>query len=78
MQFQADLLDLPVERPRMIETTALGAVLLAGLGAGVWPDVEGLPISTSPPTRFEPRMDDSERDSLLSGWRDAVRRTRSG
>lgn len=74
MEFQAGLLGIPVERPRLIETTALGAVLLAGLGAGIWPSVEQLPELSSQFTRYQPQMDDATRERHLSGWREAVAR----
>jgi glycerol kinase len=76
MEFQAGLLGLPVERPRLIETTALGAVLLAGLGAGIWPSAGQLPDPSAALTRYEPSMDDTTRDRHLSGWREAVARAR--
>jgi glycerol kinase len=77
MEFQAGILNLPVERPRLIETTGAGAALLAGLGAGVWPSEAGLPSPPSAMRRVEPAMGAEERERLLAGWRDAVRRTRS-
>jgi glycerol kinase len=72
MQFQADVLGVPVERPDMVETTALGAAGLAGLAAGVWSNAEEF-ISTRRFTSFEPRMDRSVSDGLMSGWHRAVR-----
>jgi glycerol kinase len=74
-QFQADLLGIPVRRPRQTETTALGAAFLAGLGAGLWKDVdlEGL---WKLDREFEPRMSRDEADSLQSRWREAVERSR--
>ncbi len=73
MQFQADILELPVKRPRMLETTALGATGLAGLATGVWPDAEAFGASRPEPDRFQPRMSERERDHLLAGWGRAVR-----
>ena len=70
MQFQADLLGARIVRPRNIESTSLGAALLAGVGAGLW---QTPPIS--PPWKiFRPRMSASHRAALLAGWRDAVAR----
>ena len=71
MQFQADVLGVPVERPDMVETTALGAAGLAGLGAGVWRDTDEF-LATRRFTRFEPRMDRGSAQSLLHGWERAV------
>lgn len=75
MQWLADLLDAPVDRPAVLETTALGAAWLAGRQAGVWPDEEGFAKSWRRERRFEPAMDASIRARKLAGWRDAVRRT---
>jgi glycerol kinase len=72
MQFQADLLDVPVERPRMIETTALGAAFLAGLAAGVWSSREEIGKSFKVGKRFEPKMKADERERHLAKWRRAV------
>jgi glycerol kinase len=74
-QFQADLLGIPVRRPRQTETTALGAAFLAGLGAGIWSDgdLEGL---WKLDREFEPKMSRDEADSLQSRWREAVERSR--
>jgi len=72
MQFQADLLDVPVERPRMIETTALGAAFLAGLATGFWKDREEIRKTWKVGKRFEPRMKATEREAHLAKWRRAV------
>jgi glycerol kinase len=72
MQFQADLLDVPVERPRMIETTALGAAFLAGLATGVWKDREEIRRAWKVGKRFEPKMKPTEREAHLAKWRRAV------
>ncbi len=72
MQFQADLLDLPVERPDMVETTALGAAGLAGLALGVWNSSAEF-LSGRRFTRFEPEMAPAERQQRLDEWRRAVR-----
>jgi glycerol kinase len=76
-QFLADILEVPVERPAVIETTALGAACLAGLEVGLYPSLEALAGSWRCERRFEPRMSASERERLYAGWQDAVRRTRS-
>jgi glycerol kinase len=72
MQFQADLLGVPVERPRMIETTALGAAFLAGLAAGVWQGRDEIRRAWRAGKRFEPRMSAEERAQHLGKWRRAV------
>jgi len=74
MQFQADILDVPVERPDMIETTALGAAGLAGLCSGVWPHAEGF-LSTRRFDRFTPAMTRDAARQHLAGWHRAVRAT---
>jgi glycerol kinase len=77
MQFLADMLGAPVDRPKVLETTALGTAYLAGLAAGVCPPPDEFAKSWALERRFEPRMADDERDRRYAGWRDAVRRTRS-
>lgn len=72
MQFQADLLGVPVERPRMIETTAFGAAFLAGLATGVWKDREELRRNWGIGRRFEPKMSPAEREAHLARWKRAV------
>jgi glycerol kinase len=72
MQFQADLLGLPVERPDMVETTALGAAGLAGIEAGVWPSA-GAFVSSRRVSRFTPGRSREEVDEWYEGWRRAVR-----
>jgi glycerol kinase len=76
-QFLADILDVAVERPAVIETTALGAAYLAGLEVGLYPSLEALAGTWRCERRFEPQMSAPERQRLYAGWRDAVRRTRS-
>jgi glycerol kinase len=71
MQFQADVLDIPVERPDLIETTALGAAGLAGLALGVWRSTEEF-LQGRKFTRFEPRMGARDRAAGLAGWKRAV------
>ncbi|TIW98912.1 MAG: glycerol kinase GlpK [Mesorhizobium sp.] len=77
MQRLADILDAPVDRPTILETTALGAAWLAGSKAGVWPDAKKFAKSWALERRFQPDMDTSTRSTKLAGWRDAVRRTLS-
>ncbi|MFN0062891.1 MAG: glycerol kinase GlpK [Myxococcaceae bacterium] len=74
MQFQADLLDVPVVRPAQLDSTAVGAALLAGLGAGIWAGVDALPVASRRPTVFRPKMAAPERDRHLALWRRAVER----
>ncbi|MGZ8391522.1 MAG: glycerol kinase GlpK [Gemmatimonadales bacterium] len=71
MQFQADVLDIPVERPDLVETTALGAAGLAGLALGVWRSTEEF-LQGRKFTRFEPRMGARDRAAGLAGWKRAV------
>ena len=75
MQFVADILASPVDRPVVMETTALGAAYLAGRPAGLCPDLDGFAGQWRLDRRFEPRMDASQRERKYSGWKDAVRRT---
>jgi glycerol kinase len=77
MQFLADIIAAPVDRPAVMETTALGAAYLAGLQAGVCPDPDGFARTWRLDRRFEPRMDEAIRARKWAGWRDAVRRTRT-
>jgi glycerol kinase len=76
MQFQADVLGVPVVRPRVLETTALGAALLAGLTVGVWSSREELAALWQAKKRFEPQMDRSHAAELMGRWRAAVERSR--
>ena len=73
-QFQADLLGIPVRRPRQTETTALGAAFLAGLGAGVWTDAD-LADLWKLDREFEPSMSRDKADSLQAAWRRALERS---
>ncbi|MCQ1571461.1 glycerol kinase GlpK [Neorhizobium galegae] len=75
MQRLSDLLDAPVDRPTILETTALGAAWLAGSKAGVWPDQKAFAKSWARQRRFEPQMDEKTRSAKIRGWKDAVRRT---
>jgi glycerol kinase len=75
MQFQADILDVPVIRPKVPETTALGAAYAAGLAVGYWPDIESLRRNWSADKIWHPAMEDARRDMLYRGWKKAVTRT---
>jgi len=75
LQFQADILDVPVERPVVAETTALGAAYLAGLAVGFWRDPADVAANWALDRRFEPAMDPARRERLLRGWRRAVERS---
>jgi glycerol kinase len=78
LQFLADATGAPVDRPTVAETTALGAAWLAGMRAGVYGDQDWFSERWALDRRFEPGMEEAERESRRSGWRDAVRRTLSG
>jgi glycerol kinase len=75
-QFQADLLNVAVLRPRVIETTALGAAYLAGLGAGVWRSADEVGRRWALERRFAPRFDESARAARYDGWRRAVEKSK--
>ena len=77
MQRLADIIDAPVDRPKILETTALGAAWLAGSKAGVWPDATEFSRKWALDRRFEPAMEPGERKRKVKGWKDAVRRTLS-
>ena len=74
-QFLADILEVPVERPKNLETTALGAAFLAGLSTGLWEDLGRLSATWARSDRFEPSMEMKKRERLIAGWRSAVERT---
>ena len=76
-QYLADILDCPVERPKVIETTALGAAYLAGMAAGVYAGTEQVAAAWQLDRRFEPSMSSDLRGQRLAGWADAVARVRS-
>ncbi|HEM47194.1 MAG TPA: glycerol kinase, partial [Alphaproteobacteria bacterium] len=76
MQFQADVLGCAVERPAVLEVTALGAAALAGLAVGFWRDRSDLLQAKGASTRFEPRLGAGEREALYAGWKRAVERAR--
>jgi glycerol kinase len=77
MQFQADVLGVPVVRPRVTETTALGAAYLAGLATGFWPNPEALRARRQDDVRFEPGMSGDERAKRRNRWQRAVERTKN-
>ncbi len=76
MQFQADILGVPVSRPAVLETTALGAAYLAGLQVGYWPDTATVARQWREDARFTPAMDGARREALLARWRQAVAHSR--
>ena len=76
MQYQSDVLGLRIERPRHVETTALGAAYLAGLAVGVFPDLAAIEKAHGIDARFDPSMDEAERQVHLRRWADGVRRSR--
>ncbi|HEO8422376.1 TPA: glycerol kinase GlpK [Yersinia enterocolitica] len=75
MQFQGDILNVPVERPVVNETTALGAAYLAGLAVGFWKDQEEIAEQWSLDRSFEPKMEEDQRENLYKGWKKAVKAT---
>ncbi len=77
MQFQADVLGVPVVRPRVTETTALGAAYLAGLATGFWASPDALRAKRQGDVRFEPRMDTNERAERRGRWQRAVERSKN-
>ena len=77
MQFQSDILRRPIDRPRSVETTALGAAFLAGLSAGVWTALSDVQTLRSTDRVFSPSMPQEQVDALLSGWHRAVDRSRA-
>jgi glycerol kinase len=77
MQFLADILNVPVERPVVTETTALGAAMCAGLGVGLFSSVEEVGRNWQSDRVFRPMMKEGERAQLYAGWRAAVKRVQS-
>lgn len=75
MKFQADLLGIPVIRPHVVETTALGAAYAAGLSTGFWQSFEELAFHWKEQSRWVPTMDSAERDEKIGFWNKAVQRT---
>ena len=76
MQFQADILNVPVERPKVIETTAMGAAYLAGLKAGIWTKSDILEFRQIDKV-FTPEMASKNRKSLYGNWQKAVERSKN-
>jgi glycerol kinase len=74
MQFQADLLGVPVTRPTIVESTARGASFLAGLATGFWRDQSELQDTFKLDRKFEPGIDEAKRTKLYAGWKKAVQR----
>ncbi|MDG1819273.1 MAG: glycerol kinase GlpK [Porticoccaceae bacterium] len=74
MQRLADILQAPIDRPVIVETTALGAAWLAGSRAGVWPDQKGFAESWRLDKHFDPQMDEQQRNQKVAGWNDAIQR----
>ncbi len=77
MQFQSDILGVPVERPAVLETTALGAAYLAGLAIGFWNDTGDVSGHWRVDRRFAPQMTEKRRAELYAGWEKAVQATRA-
>jgi glycerol kinase len=77
MQFQADLLGMPVHRPTVLETTSLGAAYLAGLASGFWNDIEELKHHRKADTIFQPKADKQRMEKLQASWKEAVQRSRN-
>jgi glycerol kinase len=77
MQFQADILGVPVVRPSMTETTALGAAFLAGLGAGFWKEVQAIMDLPREERRFEPCLPRSQANAMRQRWNEAISRAKS-
>ena len=76
MQFQADLLGVPVLRPAVLEVTAMGAAALAGLAVGFWRDTSDIEAGEAGRSVFEPCLSEDRRESLYAGWKRAVERSR--
>jgi glycerol kinase len=76
MQFQADLLGIPVERPAVLETTAQGAAYLAGLATGFWGSVDEIAKTRPQGQVFQPQMDRAKAQKLYTKWRNAVERAK--
>jgi glycerol kinase len=76
MQFQADLLGVPVVRPVITETTALGAAYFAGLGVGYWKNQAEIATQWQTQRRFEPMMKPAQRKALTAGWVQALEKTK--
>jgi glycerol kinase len=74
MQFQADVLGVQLRRPKYLETTSLGAVFAAGLGAGIWTDMDEIEKTWKEDRCFKPEMEAKERETLMSRWHLAIKR----
>ena len=77
MQFQSDILGVPVHRPKVIETTALGAAYLAGLAVGFWRDMDEISVKWNVDRVFSPEMDEEHKEKIYKGWKKAVGRSLS-
>jgi len=75
MQFQSDILGIPVERPKITEMAALGAAYLAGLGVGYWESISDLENNWILDKKYEPKMTEDKRNALYTGWKEAVKRS---
>lgn len=75
MQFQSDILDTPVDRPKCIETTALGAAYLAGLAVGYWKDLDDIRRNWELGRQFTPQMEEEKRTANIQGWEEATHRS---
>ena len=75
MQFQSDILNVPVIRPKVAETTALGAAYAAGLAVGFWKDFDELRANWGKDHEWQPQMEAEKRQQLYAGWKKAVTRT---
>ena len=73
MQFQSDILQVPVSRPKVTETTALGAAYLAGLAVGYWKDVDEIRKQWQEDRKFSPEMEDAKVAELTRGWKRAIK-----
>jgi len=78
LQRLADILELPILRPQMAESTAFGAAFLAGVGQGLYASIEDIRALWQPELRCTPQLEAGARSQQLQGWRDAVRRVLSG
>jgi glycerol kinase len=77
LQFQSDILGVPVVRPKTLETTALGAAYLAGLAVGYWEDQEAIKDQWEVDRRFTPSMEEERVDELRNGWNKALERSKA-
>ena len=77
MQFLSDLLAVPIGRPAVVETTALGAAMAAGLGVGILPDLKTASVNWQQERLFRPEMPEADRERLYAGWQNAIQRIRS-